>query len=96
MPFTLGDAGELLALFDDAGIVSAAVSTLQRAERFPSVKDMVLADVQGWFPLAGIGLDEPVLGTLIDAAQSALGHYLTPAGAVDFPASAHIVTARKA
>jgi SAM-dependent methyltransferase len=96
LSFVLGDAKELAALFTDAGIAPAVVTTRQGTARFPDVRSMVLADVKGWFPLAGIFLDERQLETLIAEAEQALRPFLATDGTVAFPLSAHIVTAMKA
>jgi ubiquinone/menaquinone biosynthesis C-methylase UbiE len=95
-PFILGDKEELLSLFAAAGITSAAVASQKATTRFANVKDMVLADVKGWFPLAGINLGTPMIDTLVTEAQAALEPFTLSNGSVEFPVSAHIVTATKA
>ncbi|NIR89273.1 MAG: methyltransferase domain-containing protein [Gammaproteobacteria bacterium] len=95
-PFVLGDAGKLLAVFREAGIASAEMATHHGTEAFPSVKDMVLADVDGWFPFAGIQLDEATLQRLVAESETALQTHVRPDGSVKFGVGAHIVRAAKA
>lgn len=95
-PFSLGDTEELSSLFAAAGITSAVVTSQKGVACFPSVKDMVLADVKGWFPLAQINLDERTIKAVVTEAEAALEPFLTPNGAVEFQVPVHIVTATKA
>lgn len=94
-PFALGDEAELLGLFRAAGMASVAAASVTRTAHFRSVRDMVLADVEGWFPLAGFTLDEDAIGTLVEAAAKALATVVASDGAVCFPVHARIATARK-
>jgi SAM-dependent methyltransferase len=94
-PFVLGDTGELLALFHEAGIESPAIESCEGTEGFPSVEDMVLADVKGWFPLAGIRVDETTLQNLVAESRAALEPYVLSTGEVEFPVGVHIVIAKK-
>lgn len=57
---------------------------------------MVRADVEGWFPLAGIALDAPTLERLVSEAEAALAPFIAADGTVAFPTSVHIATATKA
>jgi len=56
---------------------------------------MVLADVRGWFPFAGIRPDVSAVEAVIADAESELAQFLTPNGAVEFPNFVHIVAAAK-
>jgi len=94
-PFVLGDTPTLLALFRKVGFTSAEVATGHGTGAFPSVKDMVLADVDGWFPLAGIRLDASTRQALIAECETALQSHLRPDGSVEFGVGAHIVRAAK-
>ncbi len=94
-PFVLGDTAALHELFTAAGATPAGIDTETCTERFASVREMVIADVEGWFPLAGIHLDPPVLEKLVAGAHDALARYVTDDGRVEFEASAHIVTVDK-
>lgn len=55
----------------------------------------MLADVEGWFPLAGVTLDVPTIDAVVDEVGAALEPFVTPGGVVEFPVSAHLVTATK-
>ena len=94
-PFALGDRRMLQALFTDAGVVAAIVTTQRATARFPSVRAMVMADAKGWFPLAGIRLSDRQLETLVGEAARALGSCVLSDGRVEFPIAAHVVTALK-
>jgi hypothetical protein len=45
-------------LCSESGMPEAEVTTRQGEARFPDARTMVLADVKGWFPLAGIHLTD--------------------------------------
>ena len=94
-PFVLGDADKLASLFAAAGMPTAEMSSHAGTERFASVRDMVLADVEGWFPLAGIRLDRDTLDTLIAESETALAPFVTADGAVALSVGVHLVTAAK-
>jgi ubiquinone/menaquinone biosynthesis C-methylase UbiE len=95
LPFSLGDPNELRALFADAGISSARVTTHEGTVRFSDIRSMVRADVEGWFPVAGITLDKKEFEELVAEACRALKPYLAADGTVEFPMPVHIVTATK-
>lgn len=50
-PFALGDAIQLAAAFEDAGVDDVSVTTLTGTARFPSIRSMVAADLRGWLPV---------------------------------------------
>lgn len=56
-PFSLGDTGKLEVLCFESGFIPSQITTRKAAADFPDVRSMVLADVKGWFPLAGFVLD---------------------------------------
>ncbi|WP_168709026.1 class I SAM-dependent methyltransferase [Onishia niordana] len=95
MPFSMGDTDRLASLFDSAGISSTKVSTHKGRARFSSVENMILADVKGWFPFAGIELDQDTIEAVIKEAEIALKPFRSASGAVGFPVQAHIVTGSK-
>jgi len=94
-PFALGDTKKLASLFAAAGVPSAVITSHRGTGRFVSVRDMVLADVKGWFPFAEIKLDERMIEAVITEAKAALEPFLTVTGAIEFPVSVHIITATK-
>lgn len=94
-PFALGDTKELLEFFRKAGIASAAVTSHKGTEIFASVKDLVIANVDGWFPLAGIRLDDKTIKALIAETETALKTFVLPTGSVEYEVGVHIVTGQK-
>lgn len=95
LPFALGDAAELGALSEAAGIPAPAIVRCEGRARFASVRDMVLSDVRGWFPFAGIRPDAATIDAVVADAEAALAEFRTPDGAVTFPNFVYIVTAAK-
>lgn len=96
LPFSMGDTNGLAALFTTAGIGTAKITTHKGVAHFASISNMVLADVRGWFPFAGLRMDEEMIEAVVNDAQKALKPYQTPSGAVEFQVPVHIVTAVKA
>lgn len=94
-PFSMGDTDKLASLFTSAGISSAKISTHKGRARFSSVENMVLADVKGWFPFAGIALDQDIIEAVSKEAGIAVKPFSSSSGAVEFPVQAHIVTGSK-
>lgn len=96
-PFVLGDLGVLNELFTDAGVAAVEVLTLQGRARFPDVRTMVEADLRGWLPVMDVVLSEEKIAEILEAAEHALRSYVDRSdGAVSFPTSAHVITARSA
>lgn len=95
MPFSMGDTDALESVFASADIRSPKIKTDEGAARFSSVKNMVLSDVKGWFPFAGIHLDEDTIELVTKEAETALKAFQTSSGAVEFPVPVHIVMATK-
>ena len=92
-PFALGDQGQFTALLRAAEL-DCDVSTKVETARFPSLKSMVLADAKGWYPLAGIVLDEDDVDGIVSEAEQELRDYLNSDGEVKFPLPAHVAFAR--
>jgi SAM-dependent methyltransferase len=92
-PYNLGDVHALRALFSDAGIPNATVTTQDGTARFPSIESWVYTDVKGWV-LADM-IDDGQYQRLLGAAQKELQQFVTAGGAVAFRAPAHIVTANR-
>jgi SAM-dependent methyltransferase len=91
VPFSLGDANELGELCTEAGLSDAEITTYQGTARFPDARTMVLADVKGWFPLAGISLTDDQVDEIIQRLDSALEDYRAEDGSIGFPLPAHVV-----
>jgi len=94
-PFSLGDTEELKTLCSDSGISSAEVTTHSGKARFPDVRSLVLADVKGWFPLAGIHLSDEQIDEVVQKVASSLQEHIAPDGSLEFPMPAHFITASK-
>lgn len=94
-PFVLGDTEALLGGFREAGFPSATVASHESTEVFKSIEELVRANVDGWFPLAGIRLDEKTRKALIGETGRALASYVLPAGSVEYEVRVHIVSAGK-
>lgn len=93
LPFSLGEPGVLATLFEKAGIADAKIVRAEVAVSFPSVADMVLADVKGWFPLAGIRPERSAVAEVIAEAETALARFRRSDGSVAFGVSVHIAIA---
>lgn len=94
-PFSMGDTDVLASVFAGAGISSRKMTTEVGTACFSSVRSMVLSDVKGWFPFAGIHLGEDKLEAVTEEAEIALKTFQTSGGAVEFQVPVHIVTATK-
>ena len=93
VPFVLGDVAGLRALFRDAGLPDAQITTVKGTARFPSLEAWVYTDIKGWV-LADL-LDDDQFAVLREAAEQALSPFVAVDGTVTFDAPAHIVTAVK-
>lgn len=91
-PFCLGAVPAIEAAFTDAGL-SPDIKTETRQASFASARDLVLADVEGWFPLAGIRLDAETVDAIVEDAEISLGSSVADNGNVTFDVSAHVATA---
>lgn len=92
-PFSMSDTGHLRALFAECGVSSPHVSTWELEAKFPSVRKLVLADVEGWFPLAGIELDDGQVEEVVRRTRSVLENvYVGDDGCVTFGMPVHFVT----
>lgn len=89
-PFALGDPGELLALFREAGAGAPMLATPPGEARFPSLRAWVEADARGW-----LQLDDAQFEKLFAVAQRELAQYVGTDGSVRFAMPAHIVAVAK-
>lgn len=90
-PFSMGDVEELEALFERAGITRPVITTHAGNARFENIRHMVLSDVKGWFPFAGIHLDDDTIDRVERLMSSRLGEYTGPGGEVRFDVSIHLL-----
>lgn len=95
VPFSLGSRHTLNSLFAAAAIPDTELLTLQEDAHFDSVEALVLADIKGWFPFAGIELDEATTREVISAASQALESFIAADGSLSFPVTAQLVIATK-
>jgi SAM-dependent methyltransferase len=93
-PFGLGDPDGLRAIIETANVGSPAIKSETGSVTFPNVRAMVEADVFGWFPFAGIELDEQTLDAVVDEATRALAPYVQSSGALLFEIGIHIASLR--
>ena len=63
------------ALFSEAGVTSAEITTRHGTARFPSIRTMVEAELRGWLPVVGVILTEDQIGRILQEAEHALGAY---------------------
>jgi ubiquinone/menaquinone biosynthesis C-methylase UbiE len=92
-PFSLGDAGQLRALFRGAGLPQTEVMAVAGTARFPSIQSWVYTDIKGW-TLANT-LDDAQFNRLSQEAEPALREFKQADGTVAFDAPALIVQAEK-
>lgn len=94
-PFSLGDTAKLRSIISENGLASAKITTHQGMANFPDVRTMVLADVKGWFPLAGFVLNDNQIDEIVDKATSNLKEFIGNDGSLKFPLSAHFIMITK-
>lgn len=92
-PFVLGDTGELVEIFRDAGLDDVKIDTRQGLERFASLTAFVEIEIKGT-PAAAC-FDEAAYAALAADAPEHLAFCLDDKSRVEFANTAHIVTARK-
>lgn len=93
LPFSMGDPRELEHVFSRAGIPDPGIQTHEGTARFDSIRHMMLADVKGWFPFAGIHLDDETIEAIEARMTSQLREYVRPDGTVHVAVSVHLVHA---
>ncbi|WP_297794984.1 class I SAM-dependent methyltransferase [uncultured Marinobacter sp.] len=96
LPFSMGNKDRLASLFEEAGIQAPVIITHEGTAHFDSVRNMVLADIKGWFPFAGIELGESATEAVVKEASKELASFQTSQGAVEFKLPVHFITATKA
>ncbi len=94
-PFSMGETDVLASLFAAAGISTAAITSHEGMARFPSVRNMVLSDVRGWFPFAQIHLDEQTIEAVVQEAEKVLEPFRTADDTVEFRVPVRLITAKK-
>ncbi|KAB2890358.1 MAG: methyltransferase domain-containing protein [Desulfobulbaceae bacterium] len=94
-PFALGNLKDLAALFSEAGVATADITTHHGTAQFPDIRPMVEADLRGWLPVMGVVLAEDLINRILLEAGQALGSYATSDGRIAFDLSARLVTVTK-
>jgi len=92
-PYVLGDKKELQALFGDAGISQALITTYPGTAHFPSIQSWAYTEIKGW--VLADTLDDTQFDLLLKEAEQVLAPFTTVNGTVAFSAPAHIVSAIK-
>ena len=95
LPFSLGDAEEVMAVLEGSGFADIKVEAKMQSATFPSSRQMVEAELRGWLPLFDIFLSEDKIKEVLVKSDKTLGKYAGPLGEAMFPTSAHIFTAHK-
>lgn len=93
-PFVLGNTGELQAIFAEAGIPNAVISTLDATAQFPSIESWMFTNIKGW--VLADKLDDAQYELLCAEAEKTFAPFVAADGSLTFATSAHIVTATKA
>ncbi len=90
-PYSFGEADALRALFAEAGLLRAEVTTIEGTARFSSVASLLRGEIDG-SPLAGhISSDDPAL---IARVTAVLGALVRRDGSVVFPNPAVVACGR--
>ncbi|HSM59813.1 MAG TPA: methyltransferase domain-containing protein [Longimicrobiales bacterium] len=93
-PFVLGDAAQLLAVFEEAGFEDVQVESRTGVGRFPDIRTLVSADLRGWLPVMGVHLAEDTIERVLEAADREMAHLVSD-GKVVFDSPAHVVSGRR-
>ena len=93
--FSLGDAGKLKSLFEEAQFTEVLIHRDTRTVRFPSPEELVAALVGGSnLARSGISIEGEVREALISNVSATLQPYVDSEG-LTFPMEAHLALARK-
>ena len=92
-PYRLGDKRTLLNLFENSRISDIQLHTHEGTARFESIESWIHTGAKGWTGDDALTDDE--LKLLLQTAEKELTDFKTKQGTVNFPTSAHIVTATK-
>jgi len=92
-PYSLGNKETLRNLFAASGVSDIQIDTYKGTACFDSIESWIHTGAKGWTEDDALTSDE--LTRLIDTAEKDLTEFRTIQGTVEFPTSAHIVTAKK-
>jgi SAM-dependent methyltransferase len=93
-PFALGDRPTLVRLCEKAGASAVEVAPRRGTARFPSIRDMVEAELRGWLPVMGINLTEPEIGAILAESEVVLAPYRSSTGELVSATTANLVSLR--
>jgi SAM-dependent methyltransferase len=93
-PFALGDRPTLVRLFERAGASAVEVATRGGTARFPSIRDLVEAELRGWLPVMGVNLTESEIGAILAESEIVLAPYRSSTGELVFAIPANLVSLR--
>ena len=94
-PFAMGHTDKLYSLFSENGLSDPKITTEKGVARFSSPRHMVLSDVKGWFPFAQIQLDDQMIESIVEEAETVLEPFQSVDGEVQIDVSVHIIKAHK-
>lgn len=92
-PYVLGDPLLFKSLFDHAKLIDIELVTEIGEAKFASIREWITTDIKGW--VISDVVDDEQLERLIRVAEQELSHFANEAGAVRFPAPAHILRGTK-
>lgn len=95
LPFSLGNPEVVAGALERAGFSQIEVNARVEEARFPSVRQMVEAELRGWLPLFDIMLSEETVESVLAQSDRLLSKYTVETGEAAFPTAANIFTARK-
>ena len=95
LPYSLGDAAEVIRVLERSGFEKIQAEVKTESACFPGSRQMVEAELRGWLPLFDIFLSEDQIADVLVESDAILGKYARESGEAEFPTSAHIFTARK-
>lgn len=95
IPFSMGDVNEIANLFNDADINDYDIKSHYETVKFPSLKSFVLSDTKGWFPFAGIILNEKQIENISSEAEKSMSNFINNDGSIQFDIGIHSITSAK-
>ncbi|WP_165855751.1 class I SAM-dependent methyltransferase [Marinobacter sp. JSM 1782161] len=88
-PFAMGQRSIIENTFAEAGLAEVEVERLEESVIFPTITDLIRADVDGWFPFAGVRVTADQRERVSAAAARALAPYRMSDGSFRFVVGVH-------
>ena len=85
-PFILRDPNAVTALFADAGLEAAQVTTYERPARYGSIEAFLRTEIDGWVLRGRVDFD-----AMLAPTREGLRSFCSPSGAVNIPMEGHII-----